>query len=948
MRFKAPVLLHKMAVSTALIVSLVVGQSAPVLAQSESNADQSIKASASEISTRIDRLPESVLEDKKAVRSEFDDATRGDPIWGWLLRQNECKIVEKLTKLLERIERLRQKHADAELEELYVALWTLRQDILASLPRGVTCKGFENLGAEPATTIRASDNKHLAFEVAFSAPTLTSVQGAGQTFTQVHTPGAQGLVGTPGEPAIPVWRTLIGLPEGSTPKLKLSRVVPGEDLRLNLAPFQDQAVDADQPAAGGDVLGQAAGEEEDLPKPPMQAFADKPFVYNAESYRKNVTLPPDPCKITPMGQYRDLQIAQLECTTAQYNPVSDRYQLLRGANIEVVFEGGKGHFITERSLHPFESAPQAVSEAVLNKAVIGQYVGKFDVSALPCFGEELLILTHSTFRAAADRLADHKRAKGISTSVFNVGSGVPSRDTAEEIDDFIENRYDDCQVRPSYVLLMGDAEFVPTFYPAGQPDNAGSDFPYSNYVQILFDAFFPDFGTGRIPVDTLAQADTVVDKIVDYESSPPNLGLGNGAPFYTTVGLASQFQGFRMNANGTPLNNQPGTDQRAFVETTEFVRNQLVARGYTAPRLYTRTIDNGGYCLQENASGDCVQTQAPYNGDTTPRRYYNGTLLPAAIGGGSGFVWDADTNDITNAWNAGRFLFLHRDHGWPGGWADPGFGNSNVDGLANGDRLPVVFSVNCASGLFDNETAGGVYGTTAGGVYWAERALRKADGGAIGVIGDTRNSPTWANNALTRGFFDAVWPNTIPAHGGNTSHKRLGDILNWGKVYLATQVGVAQTAGSVSVNDMGYEYHIWHVIGDPTLEMWTSNPHRLVLSPNFASAVRENHEFIKYDVDGATITKLELLRDGSTKALGRAEVRGGQADMTLLANPSEGGRVVYSASLSNAVSVVLKKGSGQEPTPSPTVSPSPTMSPTPSSTPTPTFTPTPTNQPTNN
>lgn len=880
-----------------MIFTLSVASVGPALAMAfpAQGQQMNLQAELREIQQFIDEQQDSDMQEKEIIRMYLQSAIGKQSIWDHLWKKTDCRTVEKLTHVLRIIQYLKQRHPNQALEELYSRIWTLRSSILMDLQaQGIMCEGFGNVGVEPSTNIGASDNEKLNFELRFGAPTLTTVKGNGQTFSRVHVPGLDGMVGKPGEPAVPQWRTLVGVPEGATAKLKQSATHQSDSVKLNVVPFQEQAVDQSRPPSEGD----------ELPVPPAKTFADKPFAYNERTYKTDAFLPEQPCTLQPAGKYRDLEVAQLECTTAQYNPVTDEYRMFGSLDVEVMFEGGKGTFLTSQSLHPFESNKAGVQDSVLNKAVVSKFVRDFDISVLPCQGEELLILTHSNFRAAADRLATHKRNKGIATSVFNVGSGVASRDTNEEIDDFIEDRYDDCKVRPSYVLLMGDAEYIPTFYPADMPDDAGTDFPYSNYVQILFDAMIPDFGTGRIPVDTLAQADTVVDKIVAYESSPPNLGIGSGAPFYTTVGLASQFQCCRMNANGTPLNNQAGTDQRAFIETTELVRNELLDRGYTAPRIYTETVDNGGYCIQQNASGQCTQIQAAYSGSTTPRRYFNGTLLPGSIGAGSGFAWNGSTTDITNAWNQGRFLFLHRDHGWPGGWANPGFSTTNVDALTNGELQPVVFSVNCASGLFDNETAGGIYDTTNSGVYFAERALRKADGGAIGVIGDTRNSPTWANNALTRGFFDAVWPDTVPSHGGSSSHKRLGDILNWAKIYLFTQMNMAQTAGSISVDDMGYEYNIWHVIGDPTLEMWTKNPRKLVLDPKIRIELERNFEVLHYATDGAVITKLEVSNDG-VKAIGRAEVKDGVARMELLAQANPQLPVVYSASLPDSVSTVL-------------------------------------------
>jgi hypothetical protein len=905
--------LHRVSASafSLLIASVFVFTFAvPALAMGHTNNSrhQQLETEASSVRGFIDKSSDKKLHDKNQIREKYDSAlerNRWQPWDRWSAKKwQSCNTVYKLTALLDYLGQLKERYPSDTLEELYTLIWMLRNDILQSLPADKPCRGFENVGSEPVVKTTASDNKHVALNVAFSTPQLATVKAQDQTFTRLHVNGIENMVGEPGEPAIPKWRQLVALPEGATPKLTTARAEKGSELKVNLVPFQDQPLDQaspQEPSEGEGDLG--------VPKPNDPVFADKPFKLNERTYQTDRTIAEEPCKVTPMGQYRDVHMAQLECALASYNPVTDKLTLNKNVSVDVAFEGGADNFITSRTLSPFEdSAKKLTTEAVVNKAVLSRYVKQLDISVLPCQGEEFLILTHSTFREAADRLADHKRAKGMSTSVFNVGSGVASRDTAEEIDDFIEDRYDDCKVRPSYVMLMGDAEFIPTFYPAGMADNAGSDFPYSNYVQILFDAFFPDFGTGRVPVDTLAQANTVVDKIVNYEASPPYLGLGNGAPFYNTAGFASQFQCCRMNADGTPLNNQAGTDQRAFVETSELARQELLDRGYNVPRIYTRTTDGGGYCIQENANGDCIKTQAAYSGDATPRRYFNGSLLPAGLGAGSGFAWSGSAATISNAWNAGRFLFLHRDHGGPSGWGNPGFSSSNVDALSNGDLLPVVWSVNCASGMFDNETAGGTYNTTTNGTYFAERALRKADGGAVGVIGDTRNSPTWANNALTRGFFDAVWPNTLPNAGSNTSHKRLGDILNWGKIYLASQVGVGQTAGSVSTNDMGYEYHIWHVIGDPTLEMWTNNPYKINLSKAVTVEYNNLGEILKYPTNGASITQLQTDREGITRAIGRATVVDGKAEMRYFERRDPSLPSSYSASLPNAVSVQLSTG----------------------------------------
>jgi hypothetical protein len=167
-----------------------------------------------------------------------------------------------------------------------------------------------------------------------------------------------------------------------------------------------------------------------------------------------------------------------------------------------------------------------------------------------------------------------------------------------------------------------------------------------------------------------------------------------------------------------------------------------------------------------------------------------------------------------------------------------------------------------------------------------------------------------------RGFIDATWPNLAPGFGSNVSKRRLGDILNHGKLYLATQIGVAQPAGDISVTDYTDEIILYHVIGDPTLEMWTSNPHALVLATDFALKLAEGGFFVEYLAEGAEITALQLLDDGSTRPIARGTVKNGLAALPFIASGLEQidpKTLIISASLDNAVSVLLQDGSHGEP-----------------------------------
>ncbi len=88
-------------------------------------------------------------------------------------------------------------------------------------------------------------------------------------------------------------------------------------------------------------------------------------------------------------------------------------------------------------------------EAVLNHQIVIEYSERYE-GPFELVGEELMILTHPSFKSAAIRLAQWKREKGIVANVFEVNDGEGNgSDTAQQIDDFIENRYNTAFVRPS-------------------------------------------------------------------------------------------------------------------------------------------------------------------------------------------------------------------------------------------------------------------------------------------------------------------------------------------------------------------------------------------------------------------------------------------------------------------------------------------------------------------
>jgi hypothetical protein len=151
-------------------------------------------------------------------------------------------------------------------------------------------------------------------------------------------------------------------------------------------------------------------------------------------------------------------------------------------------------------------------------------------------GADVLIITHPAFASALDPLVNLRQSQGLAVTVIDVlgvydayGDGRPD---PAAIQAFIADAYASGDPSPTHVLLVGDGSFDPRQYLAGSTVTfippyladvdpwAGETAADNRYVCVDGADYLPDLFIGRLPVQTLAQARTIVDKIVQYEAQP--------------------------------------------------------------------------------------------------------------------------------------------------------------------------------------------------------------------------------------------------------------------------------------------------------------------------------------------------------------------------------------------------------------------------------------------
>jgi hypothetical protein len=106
----------------------------------------------------------------------------------------------------------------------------------------------------------------------------------------------------------------------------------------------------------------------------------------------------------------------------------------------------------------------------------------------------------------------------------------------------------------------------------------------------------------------------------------------------------------------------------------------------------------------------------------------------------------------------------------------------------------------------------------------------KPDGGAVGVFGDTRDSPTWHNTQIALGFVDGLLPSVLPSEGPSTK-QRLGAALINGKLRLA---GLSSPATDGATRN---ELYLWHLFGDPSMQMWGGGVDPIILAATQIKAI---------------------------------------------------------------------------------------------------------------
>ncbi len=621
--------------------------------------------------------------------------------------------------------------------------------------------------------------KHNLGAVTIEDANRAEVQGQVITLSGIYLPNVAGA------PDLPSHSTYIAIPNGATAALKMVSAQTKTISNVNLIPAAVPQLDND----------------------------NSPAVYqkDANIYGRNAFYPESPFQVSEVTEIRGVQVVQVGVMPFQYNPVTKELIVYENLELELTTEGGDGTYGDLRYRTP--EWDQILSDMLLNQDVLpevdyGERLRKhYENRETGC---EYIIITpdNEDFTSLADSIKKFRTEQGIPTEVFTVTQCGGNNQTA--IRNFIRNAYNNWDMPPAAVLILGDHSSDPTQgvvsytmnnHPGGDGYNPYiSDHSYS----VMSGNHMPQIILGRIVGRNYDELYHMIKKDLDYERIPPT------DPYFYDHPITAM--GFQL--------------ERWFQLCSE------VVNGFWEYEL-------GKHPVRQNA----IYQGTP--GSRWSTYEYTNTVLNYFGPSGCGYIpqtmshltdWSATGNSVNEAINSGAFLIQHRDHGAEEVWGEPNYSIGYIKRLTN-QNLTYVMSNNCLTGRFNYNGSDGCFA----------EAFHRHQYGALGLIAATQVSYSFVNDIYVWGAYDNMWPDFMPTYGTqhatNFIRPAFGNAA--GKYFLRQSSWTDSSVKEIT-------YYLFHQFGDAYMTLYSEMPQQLAVEMLPVLPAGSEQYTVKAD-EGATI-----------------------------------------------------------------------------------------------
>ncbi|MFP4060385.1 MAG: C25 family cysteine peptidase [Bacteroidales bacterium] len=247
--------------------------------------------------------------------------------------------------------------------------------------------------------------------------------------------------------------------------------------------------------------------KEIIPRQPSIRKSGKPparFRYDSTYYATDSLFVPELVTIEKAGISRGNTIWRLVINPFAYNPAKNMIRVLTSLEATLTFP--EDEVETAKVASPYFQKFLEESTVSMKKSV-----PQTNYYSPPGY----IILADTLFKKQLQPLVKWKKQKGFNVLEMYLGEdGIyPQRDSIRAILARIYNEATTDNPAPSFLLIAGDHEHVPSFY--GKSGGHVTDLYYAEYD--YGNDFMPELFYGRLSASTPGEMKNQVDKIIEYE-----------------------------------------------------------------------------------------------------------------------------------------------------------------------------------------------------------------------------------------------------------------------------------------------------------------------------------------------------------------------------------------------------------------------------------------------
>jgi gingipain R len=409
------------------------------------------------------------------------------------------------------------------------------------------------------------------FTLKIPGMSVESEQNEHGDFSRLELPGHGWLMET-GSPQIPAIRKNIIVPVGAVIDLEVDVYSVVEYGNFDIWPAQPSYKRSEQ---------------------------EPPFTINSEIYDENAFFPVQWARVSNDAHLRDFRYVTVDLYPVRVNPVTGELMAAREMIVRVISDEKEWSY------------PEAVFPSF--HSIYQNNFVNFDLLDLGqrTTPEPMLIICHDAFISNMSSFIEWKTKRGIDVTLV---SSTVTGTSSSAIYSYIQNVWSTWNPKPVYIILVGDA---PQLQPLSGIGYCASD---SKFTLLEGGDKVPDVFISRLSAGNTTDLNAQLDKILEYEVSPPE-GYG---------GWLDSFSGLASNEGWNPSDEEYSRE----IEARFFARNSDA----DADRIYQRlghgatqirnAVNQGRFWLSYFGHGSGTSWSAPSFTNTNVNALTNGSYTP--------------------------------------------------------------------------------------------------------------------------------------------------------------------------------------------------------------------------------------------------------------------------------------------------------------------------------